>query len=90
MDQLLGPLLLFVVFIVFFMVIPAQKKRKQEKSFFGELKKGDKVVMNSGLHGKVLDINDDGTVIIESGAGKMKFDKASISIERSKAITAAK
>ena len=90
MDQLLGPLLLFVVFIVFFMVIPAQKKRKQEKEYFGALKKGDKVVMTSGLHGKVLDINDDGTVIIESGAGKMKFDKANISIERSKAINASK
>ncbi|NND63144.1 MAG: preprotein translocase subunit YajC [Flavobacteriaceae bacterium] len=90
MDQFLGPLLLFAVFIIFFIVLPQQKKKKQETKFFGELKKGDKVVLNSGLHGKVLDINDDGTVIIESGAGKMKYDKTAISIDRSNSINAPK
>ncbi len=86
MDQLLGPLLLFVVFIVFFIVLPQQKKKKQETKFFNELKTGAKVVTNGGLHGKILSINDDGTVIIETGAGKMKYDKGAISIEKSNRI----
>ena len=88
MDQMLGPLLLFVVFIVFFMVIPQRKKLKQEKQFYGEMKKGTKVILNSGLHGKVLEISDDGTCIIETLAGKMKFDKTAISVEKSKALMA--
>jgi preprotein translocase subunit YajC len=90
MDQLLGPLLLFSVFIVFFIVLPQRKKMKQEKKFYSELKRGMKVVTNGGLHGKVLDINDDGTIIIETGAGKMKFEKTAISVEMSNKLNAPK
>ena len=88
MDQLLGPLLLFSVFIIFFIVLPQRKKMKQEKKFYSELKRGMKVITNGGLHGKVLDINDDGTVIIETGAGKMKFEKTAISVEMSNKLNA--
>lgn len=89
MDQLLGPLLLFSVFIIFFIVLPQRKKMKQEKKFYSELKTGMKVITNGGLHGKVLNINDDGTVIIETGAGKMKFEKTAISVEMSNKLNAA-
>ncbi|MCH9660903.1 MAG: preprotein translocase subunit YajC [Bacteroidetes bacterium] len=90
MDQsFLGPLLLFAVFIVFFMVLPQRKRMKQEKKFYGELKKGMKVIMGSGLHGKILEINDDGTCVIETGAGKMKFDKTAISVEKSNKLNEA-
>jgi len=83
MDQLLGPLLLFSVFIIFFIVLPQRKKLKQEKKFFGELKKGMKVITNSGMHGKVVELNDDGTCVIETSAGKIKFDRTAISVEKS-------
>ncbi|MCZ6594610.1 MAG: preprotein translocase subunit YajC [Bacteroidetes bacterium] len=90
MDNLLGPLLLFSVFIVFFIVLPQRKKMKQEKKFYSELKRGTKVITNGGLHGKVLDINDDGTIIIETGAGKMKFERTAISVEMSNKLNAPK
>ncbi len=83
MSELLGPLLLFTVFIIFFIVLPQRKKIKQEKDFDKALKKGDKVITKSGLHGKVLELNDNGTCILETGAGKMKFERSSISIEMS-------
>lgn len=85
LGQLAGPILLFAVFIIFFIVLPQRKKIKQEKNFDSGLKKGDKVVMKSGLHGKVLELNSDGTCVIETGAGKMKFERSAISIELSKA-----
>ncbi|MEL6810756.1 MAG: preprotein translocase subunit YajC [Bacteroidota bacterium] len=88
MDGLLGPLLLFTVFIVFFIVLPQRKKMKQEKKFYGELKKGMKVITNGGLHGKLLEINDDGTCVIETGAGKMKFDKTAISVDKTTQLNA--
>jgi preprotein translocase subunit YajC len=90
MDNLLGPLLLFSVFIIFFIVLPQRKKMKQEKKFYSELKRGMKVVTNGGLHGKVMDINDDGTIIIETGAGKMKFERTAISVEMSNKLNAPK
>lgn len=81
-TDLLGPLLLFTVFIVFFIVLPQRKKQKQEKEFDKALKKGDKVITKSGLHGKVLELHDT-TCVLETGAGKMKFERSAISIEMS-------
>ncbi|PHN95867.1 preprotein translocase subunit YajC, partial [Tenacibaculum discolor] len=40
LQGILGPLLLFTVFIVFFIVLPQRKKLKQEKNFDKDLKKG--------------------------------------------------
>ncbi len=85
-TDILGPLLLFSVFIIFFIVLPQRKKIKQEKEFDAGLKKGDRIITKSGLHGKILEINSDGTCIIESGAGKMKFERSALSIDMSKKL----
>ncbi len=68
------------VIMYFFMIRPQQKKAKQEKQFQHELKRGDQVVTTAGIHGKINEIYDD-AVIIETGAGKIKFEKAAISRE---------
>ena len=78
-QQSLILLILMFVVVYFFMIRPQVKRQKQEKKFSAELKKGDKVITKSGL----LDLNDDGTCIIESGAGKMKFERSAISMELS-------
>lgn len=75
-------ILMFVV-VYFFMIRPQMQRTKKEKQFAEALKKGDKVITKSGLHAKILDINEDGTVILESGAGKMKFEKSALSMEMS-------
>ena len=49
-----------------------------------ELKKGARVVTKSGLHGRVADISDKlNAVVLETGAGKLTFDRSSISMELS-------
>ncbi len=76
------------VFIVmyFFMLRPQQKKQKDQKKFTDEMKKGDAVVTIGGLHGKIADM-DDLTVTLEVDRGtKLKFDRASISMEGSKKL----
>ena len=55
---------------------------------FPDINVGDKVITKSGLHGKILNMNDDGTCIIESGAGKMKFERSSVSMELSAKLNA--
>ena len=74
--------------IYLFMIRPQMKKQKQEKTFASEIKKGDRIITKSGLHAKVLDLNDDGTCIIETGAGKMKYERSAISMEMSKKLNA--
>lgn len=87
MEQILNsgalPLIMLFGVMYLFLIRPQMRKQKQEKKFSAELKKGDKVITKSGMHGKILDLNDDGTCIIESGAGKMKFERSSISMDMS-------
>jgi preprotein translocase subunit YajC len=86
--QSFAPLLLMFVVVYMFMIRPQMKRQKQEKSFAKELKKGDKVITKSGLHGKILELYDDGTCVIESGAGKMKYERSFISMEMSAKLNA--
>ena len=68
------------VIMYFFMIRPQQKKAKQEKQSQTDTKRGDMVVTTSGIHGKINEINED-TIVIETSAGKIKFEKAAISRE---------
>ena len=73
--------MLFVVMIVFF-ILPQMRRQKKERNFVSALKKGDRVIMKSGMHGKISELNDkDNFCIIETGAGKIKFDRSAISSE---------
>ncbi|KAA1243149.1 preprotein translocase subunit YajC [Aquimarina sp. RZ0] len=85
-GQLPFILLIFVV-MYFFMIRPQMQKAKKEKKFAQELKKGDRIVTKSGLHGKVFDFSEkNNAVIIETGSGKLTFDKSAISLEMSQKL----
>ena len=89
MDALMGlwPFLAIFAVFYFFMIRPQMKRQKSEKNFAQELKKGDKVVTKSGMHGKIADFSEKlNAVIIETGAGKITFDKSSISMELSQSL----
>ncbi|MCP9201221.1 preprotein translocase subunit YajC [Gramella sp. GC03-9] len=84
MDQLtqFAPIILMFVVVYFFMIRPQMKKAKQERNFASELKKGDRIVTKSGMHGKIVDFSEkNNSVIIETGAGKITFDRSSISMD---------
>jgi len=77
------PLMFLVIYL--FMIRPQMKKQKQEKKFQSSISRGARIITTSGIHGKIVDINDkDGTVTVETGAGKMKFERSAISMELSK------
>ena len=86
-GQLPFMMLIFVVFIVFFMILPQRRQQKKEKQFISELKKGDRVITKSGMHGKVTELNDkDNSCVIETLAGKIKFDRSALSMEGSRKL----
>jgi preprotein translocase subunit YajC len=83
------PMLLIIVVFYFFMIRPQMKKAKDHKKFVEELKKGDKVITTSGIHGKIVDLNETTFLIeVESGT-KIRFEKSSVSLESSKALVQA-
>ncbi|MBD0823907.1 MULTISPECIES: preprotein translocase subunit YajC [Aestuariibaculum] len=78
------PFLLMFAVVYFFMIAPQMKKAKKEKKFAAELKRGDKVITKSGMHGKILELNDkDGSCVIETLSGKVKFELSAISMDLS-------
>jgi preprotein translocase subunit YajC len=82
-----APFILMFVVVYFFMIAPQMKRAKQEKKFAADLKRGDKVITKSGMHGKVIELNDkDGSCIIETSAGKIKFERSAISMEMSRKL----
>lgn len=81
------PIIAMFAVVYFFMIAPQMKRAKQEKVFAAQLKRGDKVITKSGLHGKIADLNDkDNSCIIETMSGKLKFDRSAISMEMSKTL----
>ncbi len=89
MEQFVSfaPMLVIVVVMYFLMIRPQQKKIKQEKEFNNALKVGDKVITKSGIHGRLAELTED-TVVIETMAGKLKFERSAISDELSKKVSA--
>lgn len=83
------PFVLMFVVVYFFMIAPQMKKAKKEKKFAADLKRGDKVITKSGLHGKVLELNDkDASCVIETMSGKLKYERSAISMEMSTKLNA--
>ncbi len=81
------PFVAMFVVIYLFMIRPQMKRQKNEKAFQNEISRGTKVITSSGIHGKIVELNEnDGTVVIETGAGKIKFERSSISMELSKKL----
>lgn len=71
---------LILIIFYFFMIRPQLKRQKLEKKFQENIKKGDRVVTSGGIHGKIIEITDN-LYIIETSAGKIKFERNSISRE---------
>ncbi len=74
------PLLLIMVVFFFFMIWPQMRKQKKAKAYLAELKKGDHVVTTGGFHAKIAQITDT-HFILELEEGKIKAEKAAVSME---------
>jgi len=80
------PMLLIIVVFYFFMIRPQMKKAKDHKKYIEELKRGDRVVTNAGIHGKIVDINDTTFLLEVEGGTKIRFEKSAVSLDASKAL----
>lgn len=74
------PILLIFLIMYFLMIRPQQKKQKRHQAMLSILKKGDRVVTNSGMFGTVWGINDkENKVILKFGEDlKIEFLKSAI------------
>lgn len=74
------PLIAIVVVFYFFMIRPQMKKAKDQKKYIEALKKGDKILTIGGIYGKIVEVRDDATIIMEIEDGsRMKISKNAVS-----------
>ncbi len=83
------PMVLIMIVFYFFMIRPQVKKAKDHKKLVEDLKIGDKIVTTAGIHGKIIGSNDTTFLIEVEGGTKIRFDKSAISLDATKAATAA-
>lgn len=85
MEAITGPLFLFVAMgaIFYFLLFrPEQAKRKKHQNMLENLSKGDEIVTNGGLHGKILGLsNDKNTILIV--VGELNSQEVKVQISRS-------
>ena len=87
-NQLPFLLLMFAVMFLF-LILPQQRRAKKERTFKNNNKKGDLVVTKGGIHGKVVEVNENNdSCVIETMAGKVKMERSFISQEMSQRRTA--
>ncbi len=69
-----------VILIFYFLIIrPQNKKQKNTKKMLAALKKGDKVVSIGGVHGTVVAVKEQSTVVKVDDNTKLEFSKSAIS-----------
>ncbi len=63
------PLILIFLIMYFLLIRPQQKKVKEHKAMVDALRRGDQVVTQGGLIGKVSKVKDDGEIEVELAEG---------------------
>jgi preprotein translocase subunit YajC len=74
----------------FFMIRPQTKKAKDQKNFIEKLQKGDRIITQSGIHGKIVE-TDPAYILVEVDHNvRIKFDRSAISMELSEPLNKTK
>ena len=73
------PLILIFGIMYFLLIRPQQKKLKDQKAMVEALRRGDQVLTQGGILGKVVKVNDDGNLDVEIAEGvKVKMPRAAV------------
>lgn len=79
------PLILIFAIMYFLLIRPQQKKMKDHQAMVAALRRGDQVVTQGGLIGKVSKVKDDNEVEVELAEGvKVRVVKSTIASVLSK------
>ena len=74
------PIILIFLVLYFLLIRPQQKRQKSRNALLNTLKKGDKVTTIGGLHGVILEMDDQtNTVVIRANdTTKLTFDRSAV------------
>ena len=62
----------------FLLIRPQQKQKREREAMLAAVKKGDRVVTSSGLHGTVLNLNEHTVTLRVADQVKLEFDRSAL------------
>ena len=69
---------MFAIFY-FLLIRPQQRQRRERDTMLTAVKKGDRIVTSSGLHGTVTGLSDQTVMLrVSDGGVKLEFDRSAI------------
>jgi preprotein translocase subunit YajC len=77
----LVPMVAVFVIMYFLVIRPQNKRQKQLQEMVSNLKTGDRVVTNGGIHGQVANVKDGQTLVLKIA------DNVKIEVEKSAVAT---
>ncbi|MDH5452831.1 MAG: preprotein translocase subunit YajC [Paracoccaceae bacterium] len=84
------PLILIFAIMYFLLIRPQQKKLKEHKAMVEALRRGDQVITQGGIIGKVAKVKEDGELEVEIADGvKVRIVRSTIATVLSKTEPAA-
>ena len=73
------PLMIGMFAIMYFLIIrPQQKQKRDREALLSAVKKGDRVVMSSGLYGTVVGLSEHTVTVKVAEQVKMEFERSAI------------
>jgi preprotein translocase subunit YajC len=70
---------IFIFIIMYFVMLPPQKKRQeQQQKLMANLKTGDRVVTNSGIHGLISNVKDTTVIVKVADNVKIEMEKSAV------------
>lgn len=78
MWQQIMMIALILVIFYFFLIRPQMKRSKEAKKFRDSLQKGQKIVTIGGIHGKIVEIDENTVTIQVENEGRLRMEKSAI------------
>jgi preprotein translocase subunit YajC len=78
-----APLVLIFIVFYFLLIMPQQKKAKEQKQMLESIDKGDEVITSGGIHGKVVGITDNVLTLDVGDKVKIKVSREFIAHKKS-------
>jgi preprotein translocase subunit YajC len=78
----IAPLVILFVIFYFLLIRPQQKKAKEHKQMLSEVAKGDSIVTNGGLYGRVTTVSEDTLTVEVADNVRVKIARNAIAMRK--------
>ncbi len=78
LNGLFVPMTLVFIVLYFVMVRPQKKRQQEQQRMISEIKTGDRVVTNSGIHGLIANVKESTVIVKVADNVKIEMEKSAI------------